>query len=205
MASKNNRGRPAQLTQAEIVRVALEIGYPDLSMHKVAKQLGVSATALYRHVANKEELITCCAEHLFSCLEFNLLESWEESIYQFARDLRSQLLSIEGSVHFIRHNTQLLPSLCDISEKALTQLKEDNFSSEGAFMTITGVTSHVTDMVMHQERSNAGDSDPLYDIDYEKLPNLMWALSNQNLADHEYNFEQGLKIIIEGIKSLYLN
>ena len=205
MASKNNKGRPAQITQAEIVRIALELGYPELSMHKVAKHLGVSTTALYRHVANKEELITCCAEHLFSSLEFNVLDYWEESIYQFARDLRSLLLSIEGSVHFIRHNTQLLPSLCVISEKILTQLKGASFSSEGAFMTMTGVTSHVTDMVMHQERSKGGNSEPLFDSDFERLPNLLWALSNQNLADHEYNFEQGLKIIIEGIKSLYLD
>lgn len=43
-------GRPRQIEAEDIVRVGRELGLPRLTMNAVAQRLGVSSTALYRHV-----------------------------------------------------------------------------------------------------------------------------------------------------------
>ena len=204
MTSTTLKGRPAQISRDEIINSALNIGYSELSMHKVAKDLNVSVSALYRHVKNKEELITCCAEHIYEGLNIEAKAEWQDTLVYFAQALRNRLLSIQSSVHFIRHNTQPLPSLCELSETALTQLKSTGFSPEAASMALAGTISHVSDMVLHQERAEIDNSNPVFDIQFESYPCLIWSLSDGNIDDHENNFEQGLKIILSGIENTYL-
>ncbi|MFM9797423.1 TetR/AcrR family transcriptional regulator, partial [Streptomyces turgidiscabies] len=53
-------GRQAQITVADIEREGLRLGLPNLTVNGVATALGVSPTALYRHVDGKlglEELV----------------------------------------------------------------------------------------------------------------------------------------------------
>ena len=49
-------GRPSKITLAAIVATAAEIGLEQVTMAEVAKRLGVSVGALYRHVRNRSEL-----------------------------------------------------------------------------------------------------------------------------------------------------
>lgn len=53
MSEKSSKGRPAQISRKDVVECALNLGLENVSMHALGKQLGVSATALYRHVGSK--------------------------------------------------------------------------------------------------------------------------------------------------------
>lgn len=50
------RGRPAKLTNQQILDAAIAIGLPDLTLGKVAKTLGVSVAALYHYFKDRDEL-----------------------------------------------------------------------------------------------------------------------------------------------------
>ena len=43
-------GRPRQIERADIIRAGRDVGLADLTMGAVASRLGVTTTALYRHV-----------------------------------------------------------------------------------------------------------------------------------------------------------
>ncbi len=53
-------------------RIYASRGLPDFSMRNVAKEVGITATALYRHFGGKDELIEAIAERGFGILERDL-------------------------------------------------------------------------------------------------------------------------------------
>ncbi|MBU8841770.1 TetR/AcrR family transcriptional regulator, partial [Mycolicibacterium goodii] len=62
-------GRPPLITVADIVSVGRELGMRRLSINAVAPRLGVSATALYRHIDGRWELERLVGESLLADLE----------------------------------------------------------------------------------------------------------------------------------------
>jgi AcrR family transcriptional regulator len=69
-------GRPALIAVDDIVRVGRELGMRRLSINAVAARLGVSATALYRHVESRWTLERLVGESLLA--EIQLREDPEE-------------------------------------------------------------------------------------------------------------------------------
>lgn len=62
-------GRPALIAVDDVLRVGRELGMRRLSIKAVATQLGVSATALYRHVESRWALERLVGESLLAELE----------------------------------------------------------------------------------------------------------------------------------------
>ncbi|MFH8409626.1 GntR family transcriptional regulator [Streptomyces sp. NPDC018019] len=66
-------GHPSGLSRDRIVRAGVRIadaeGLRALSMRRVAAEFGVSSMALYRHVANKDELVMLMADATFAEVE----------------------------------------------------------------------------------------------------------------------------------------
>lgn len=62
-------GRPPLIAVDDIVRAGRELGMRQLSVNAVAARLGVSATALYRHVEGRWELERLVGESLLAELE----------------------------------------------------------------------------------------------------------------------------------------
>lgn len=62
-------GRPALIAVDDVLRVGRELGMRRLSINAVAARLGVSATALYRHVENRWALERLVGESLLAELE----------------------------------------------------------------------------------------------------------------------------------------
>ena len=60
------------------VRTIQNDGIAGLTLRGVGDQLGVSRTALYRHFADKQALVTAVADEGFRLLRAALLRAWEE-------------------------------------------------------------------------------------------------------------------------------
>ncbi|GLO62424.1 TetR family transcriptional regulator [Vibrio sp. MACH09] len=207
MTTKNNKGRPAQITETDIIECALEIGLPNISMNSIGKSLGVSATALYRHVSSKEDLIASCCEHVMKEITVPKDTDWEQYLYTFARNFRTALLSKPNSVDFIRHYQNFTPSSSVLANDVLGIFREAQFDAEVGFMAFATVFTRVTDIVQHQEqagrtiKSSAEQKAP--SIETEKLPHLEWLLKQSKEVDYEKYFEDGIRITIEGLKVVY--
>ncbi|MFF0446616.1 TetR/AcrR family transcriptional regulator [Streptomyces sp. NPDC004609] len=101
-ASVWTRPRPRQreqLTREQIVAAAIELldaeGIEALSMRRLGTRLGAAATSLYRHVANKDELIELVVDHVYGELEvFDGADGtgWRAAVTRTAADLRAMTL-----------------------------------------------------------------------------------------------------------------
>lgn len=63
MTRRARPGRPPRLDIDAIVDAALAIGLDQATVHNVAERVGVSAQALYHHVAGRDELLRLAGQH----------------------------------------------------------------------------------------------------------------------------------------------
>jgi AcrR family transcriptional regulator len=89
--------RPARIDRAAVLRASLAIadehGLGAVTMSAVAEQLGVTAMALYRHVANKADLLDGLVESLLT--EFALPDAalpWNERLAAIGHAVRATAL-----------------------------------------------------------------------------------------------------------------
>ncbi|MGV0743319.1 TetR/AcrR family transcriptional regulator [Mycolicibacterium sp. XJ870] len=82
-------GRPPLIAVADIVEAGRELGMRRLSVNAVAARLGVSATALYRHIGGRWELERLVGESLLAQLEIadDPDETIEEHLLSFGMQL----------------------------------------------------------------------------------------------------------------------
>ncbi|APY90367.1 TetR family transcriptional regulator [Streptomyces alfalfae] len=87
------------LTREQIVAAAIELldleGLEALSMRKLGARLNAAATSLYRHVANKDELIELVVDEVYGELEAPLVADrahWRTAVTRSAADLRAMTL-----------------------------------------------------------------------------------------------------------------
>lgn len=84
----------APLTRDRIVRAAVHYidthGLVGLSMHKLGAELGVKAMSLYKHVANKSDVLDGVVEELWAEVEqaAPVMNNWREGYRLFAQALR---------------------------------------------------------------------------------------------------------------------
>jgi len=96
-AQLNKDSRRARLTKPHVLRVAVEladqIGIDSLSMRRLAEALGVVPMALYKHVANKEELLDGMVDVVVGEIDPPLPDAkWKSAIRQRILSARRALL-----------------------------------------------------------------------------------------------------------------
>ena len=85
---------PAQTDRNSIIDIACIIlendGVDNLSLNRVASEIGIKAPSLYRHVANKTDLLTAVIERTFA----KLFEAYETALVNTSADPEEQLLAL---------------------------------------------------------------------------------------------------------------
>lgn len=97
-------GRPRQVRSEDIVRVGRELGLERLSMHAVAERLGVTATALYRHVEGRWGLERLVGESFLADIELedDPAHSTERHLLSFGMQLRAAILASPGLAGYVQ-------------------------------------------------------------------------------------------------------
>ncbi len=168
---KRERPRPAQagehrpaaetgLAREAIVRTAITIadaeGVDGLSMRRVATHLGVSTMALYRHVANKDALVTAMIDQVYTehalpepppadwreALELALLTEW--GIYR-RHPWAVQLTPLAGAVQS--------PGLVQNAEWMMRVITGQGRSPDEAMAILTFVSAYTSGMALQGTRA----------------------------------------------------
>ncbi|MFC7385617.1 TetR/AcrR family transcriptional regulator C-terminal domain-containing protein [Sphaerisporangium rhizosphaerae] len=97
-------GRPAVLSRERIVAAAVEIldaeGLEALTMRRLGTRLDVAAMSLYRHLPNRDALLTALVGHLFAEAVAEPVPAvpWTEALRLFALAYRRTLLAHPDAV-----------------------------------------------------------------------------------------------------------
>lgn len=91
-------GRPPALTRAQIAQAVLEVGFADLTFAAVRERLGVGQTTLFRHVADRDELVRIGLSHVLEHAAWPSRDgAWRDVLSSFALSLWHLLAAHPGS------------------------------------------------------------------------------------------------------------
>ncbi|HCS60243.1 MAG TPA: TetR family transcriptional regulator [Microbacterium sp.] len=78
-----------------------EVGLPDLSMRRLANELGVQPSALYWHFANKQELLAAVADRILARLNTPTSSTSSDAAVSAARGIRDALLAYRDGAEIV--------------------------------------------------------------------------------------------------------
>lgn len=150
--TRPQRRQKEQLTRERIVAEAIalldEDGVEALSMRSLGQRLGAGATSLYRHVANKDELIELVVDEVYGELEVPEVTdpaSWRLALHVTAHSLRQTglrhmwLMQVLGQVGL----NYLGPNVVDVTTRGLAIMTAAGFDMPEATKAMSSVSSYV--------------------------------------------------------------
>jgi AcrR family transcriptional regulator len=136
---------------SEAVRLLDEEGIEALSMRSLGTRLGAGATSLYRHVANKDELIELVVDEVYGEVRVPDADDpagWRAAVAGCAHSLRSMVLrhpwvaSVLGQVGL----AELGPNLMRQSERMLALFQAAGFAPGETDQAMNAVIAYVIGM-----------------------------------------------------------
>ncbi len=178
--------------RADIVERAVGIldsyGLADLSMRRIASELGLQPSALYHHFANKQELLAAVADELLERGERDAVDTaWDQQVIALSHELRDAMLAYRDGAELIatthafglgtRHPADR------ITAAIVADGHDDDFAHVAAMTLLHFVFGYVSDEQIHLQADSAGaiDGDPMG-------------------RAGEASFDLGLSLILAGIR-----
>jgi len=155
--------------RSDVVRHALEVldrhGLADLSMRRLAADLGVQPSALYWHFANKQALLAAVADEVLSRGVRPVADGpWTERVTSYAHQLRDAMLAYRDGAELVATAQAFGLGEADPAGRLVDLLECDEELAQVAATTLLHfVLGHVTDEQMNLQASSVGaiEDDPL--------------------------------------------
>ena len=170
-------------------------GLEALSMRTLAARMDTKATSLYRHVANKDELIELVVDEVYGEMEVAASGPWRSSVADAARSLRAMVLrhpwvaSVLGQVGL----AELGPNLSDRSARLLALFTDGGFPGEEADLAMKTVLGYVVGMTV----SEAAYVQLLVRTGQDEEELTAHGVTSKALRDK--TFEYGLERVLKGL------
>ncbi len=224
--SHHGREKPA-LNRKLIVREAVRLldaeGVAALSMRRLGIQLDAGATSLYRHVANKDELIELALDEVHGELALPhgvTSANWRAVATQCAHDLRSMILSHPwvasvlgelGLAHLGPNAMRLSEGMLEVFETAGFALDEADRAVSAVVAFVTGTATTEAAWLTALARSGQTEQQwveriwPTAEAAVQDYPRLRKLYAAQRSADakssRESNFDYGLSLVLDGLEA----
>jgi AcrR family transcriptional regulator len=149
----------SSLTRDRIVAEALRLldaeGADGLSMRKLAAALGVGATSLYWHVANRDELIELVVNEINGELDVpgaGEVHDWREATRRFARSVRSGIVRHRWVVSELHHVVAAVPgpNLSLATERMLAVFEAAGFPLAEAERALSTLSAYVAGIALSE-------------------------------------------------------
>jgi AcrR family transcriptional regulator len=187
-------------------------GIESLSMRKLGQELGVEAMSLYKHVANKEDMLDGMVDVVFS--EIDLPSdgvNWKTVMRQRAISARAALVRHPWAIGLTESRMKPGPANLRHHDSVIGCLREAGFSIEMAIHAYSALDSYIYGFAL-QEKSlpfdtphRAGEvaEDMLNQFPADQYPYLAETVVEHIMkSGWEYadEFEFGLELILEGLE-----
>jgi AcrR family transcriptional regulator len=219
-AKKRARAKRAPLSRDRVLRTAIaladERGLGELSMRRLAKELGVEAMSLYNHVAHKGDLLDGMIDLVFSEIDAPSSEGdWKAALRRRAVSTRAALRRHPWAVGEMEGRSDHGPSNLRIHDAVLGCLRGAGFSLEMTVHAysvqdayIYGFALQETDMAPEtREDFAAVAQQQMVDYaaalaDYPHLVEVVGGYVARAGYDYDTEFLFGLDVILDGLERL---
>jgi AcrR family transcriptional regulator len=223
--TRPSRPQREQLTREQIVAATIELldaeGVGALSMRKLGTRLDAAATSLYRHVANKDELMELVVDDIYGELEIPAAggpADWRAATTRAATDLRAMALrhpwiapelGQAGLTHVGPNTMRVSSELLALFEAAGFPAQEKDRAMGTLMAYVIGIaTSEAAYLSLiarsgRTEREWVADQRPRFDEASQEHPRLREGGSARQDADpktiRDEDFAYGLDRILDGL------
>jgi AcrR family transcriptional regulator len=212
--------RRAALSRERVLRTAIRLaderGLAELTMRKLAKELGVEAMSLYHHVANKDDLLDGMIDLVFAEIEPPAAGGdWKAELRKRAVSTRAALLRHRWAVGEMEGRTDHGLANLRIHDAVLGCLLAAGFSDEMAVHAysvqdayIYGFALQQTDMSSQTPEDFAAEARRQMDeyqavlADYPNLVRVVGGYVARAGYDYDREFLFGLDVILDGLERL---
>jgi AcrR family transcriptional regulator len=211
---RGQRRRREPITREAIVDAALRLldqeGLDQLSMRRLADELGTGAASLYWHVGSKDGLLDLVLDRVIGELEVPDPdpERWQEQIKEIARAQRAGILRHRDIVRISLGRIPLGPNALEHSERVLAILRAGGLPDDLAVVghhlliaTINGFTLDETTPPDPGDWSDAADAvgDYIESLPPDRYPNLREVADQFAAEDRDESFELLLDLFVDGL------
>ncbi|MEU6995831.1 TetR/AcrR family transcriptional regulator [Streptomyces sp. NPDC046465] len=210
------RKQREQLSREQIVGEAVRLldaeGLEALSMRKLGTRLDAGATSLYRHVANKDELIELVVDEVYGELAVPTAEGpddWRDAAARSAYSLRAMILrhpwvaSVLGQVGLIH----LGPNVTKMSERMAAVYRTAGFPADETELALSTVLSYVIGMATSEAaylsliaRSGRSEREFTESLRAEGEGGERGAHAGDPEGERESTFDYGLQRVLDGLQ-----
>jgi AcrR family transcriptional regulator len=204
------------LTRERVLRAAVGLadtgGIDALTMRRLGEELGVEAMSLYKHVANKDDLLDGMIDSVFGEIYLPAGGTdWRSSMHQRAISVREVMARHRWAVGLMESRTAPGPATLRHHDAVLGTLREAGFSVELAAHAFSALDSYLYGFAL-QERSLPFDTAEqtaeaaelilaqLPADDYPHLTELVREHVLQPGYDYGNEYAFGLDLILDGLE-----
>jgi AcrR family transcriptional regulator len=204
------------LTRERVLRAAVGLadtgGIDALTMRRLGEELGVEAMSLYKHVANKDDLLDGMIDSVFGEIYLPAGGTdWRTSMHQRASSVREVMARHRWAVGLMESRTAPGPATLRHHDAVLGTLREAGFSVELAAHAFSALDSYLYGFAL-QERSLPFDTAEqtaeaaemilaqLPADDYPHLTELVREHVLQPGYDYGNEYAFGLDLILDGLE-----
>ncbi len=209
------------LSRERVLQAAVALadgsGIEGLSMRKLGEQLGVEAMSLYKHVANKDDLLDGMVDSVFAEIELARDEpSWRAAMRDRAISVRTVLKRHPWAVPLMQSRTNPGPSTLGHLDALIGILRAGGFSVVLTAHALSAIDAYVYGFAMQEkalpfdteERSIEVIEHILAAMPADEWPHLV-EFSREHVLkpgyDYGEEFEWGLDLVLDGLQELVRN
>ena len=220
MKTQDTTRRRTPLSRERVLRAAIaladERGAQELTMRKLAKELGVEAMSLYNHVANKDDLLDGMIDIVFSEIQAPLAGGdWKAELRKRAVSTRAALNRHRWAIGEMEGRTTHGPNNLGLHDAVLGCLRAAGFSIE---MTVHGMSvqdAYIYGFALQQSDMSSETPDDFAAeaqrqmrdyatalADYPHLVEVVGGYVAKAGYDYEAEFLFGLDVILDRLEQL---
>ena len=194
------------------VRIADEEGIAALSMRRLGQALGVEAMSLYKHVANKDDLLAGIVDIVAAEIERPAIGGdWQRSMRRRAVSAHEVLLRHPWATMLIVSRANVGPAMLGYVDATIGCLKEAGFSYAMADHAWNAIDSHVYGFTLQKLNFpfEASEYATMAKAFLPMIPAAQFPYLNgmsQQVIDGQHDglhdFEFGLNLIVDGLAAL---
>lgn len=220
MAQQTETGRRAPLSRDRVLRAAValadETGIESLSMRKLAQELGVVPMALYKHVANKEQLLDGMVDVVVGEIEPPDPESdWKSAVRRRILSARRALVGHPWAARVIQSRSRPTPVVLAYMDSVIGMFRTGGFSVDLTHHVMHALGSRMLGFTQELFGASSGPEPdapaPASAEDagqYPYVAELAGAVAHEEGSvvgggcDDQFEFEFSLDLLLDGFERL---